>query len=166
MTDVKTWTQSVTVRGAIIAAVGAVLQKFHFDAPTELLTQLLDWATTLITLIGAGMALVGRLKATKRIVPASVVPSTLLCLVLLPALLGAGGCHGQLVSPDQAYVAADRATFEAVAPEYRQYVAADALLGPEQKARRDRTLATWELRIVEGERANAPATVPPDSTTP
>jgi hypothetical protein len=52
-----------------------------------------------------------------------------------------------------AYVAADKATFDAVAPEYRAYVVADQKLSPEQKKRRGRTLTAWEARIAEGEKS-------------
>jgi hypothetical protein len=55
---------------------------------------------------------------------------------------GAGGC-----GPTGGYVAADRATYDAVAPEYAAYVTADATLTPEQRQRRQRTLAAWKLRI-------------------
>lgn len=49
-----------------------------------------------------------------------------------------------------AYVAADKATFEAIVPEYQAYVAADPALDEEQKERRGRTLKAWEARIAEG----------------
>ncbi|MFQ5352515.1 MAG: hypothetical protein ACE5D3_05510 [Candidatus Binatia bacterium] len=48
------------------------------------------------------------------------------------------------------YVAADKATYDAVAPEYRAYVEADDSLDSEQKKRRARTLKAWETRIAEG----------------
>lgn len=50
-------------------------------------------------------------------------------------------------SPADAYVAADRATFDAVAPAHRRYVEADPTLDDAQKARRLAVLATWALRI-------------------
>jgi len=71
----------------------------------------------------------------------------------LAALLLAGlplpGCAGL----DAAYVAADRATHRALAPEYRQYVLRDAALDPEQQARRLRTLEAWAARLEQAERA-------------
>ena len=48
--------------------------------------------------------------------------------------------------------AADRATYDAVAPEYAAYVANDATLSDEQRARRDRTVQTWRLRLETAER--------------
>ena len=44
---------------------------------------------------------------------------------------------------------ADRATFRAIAPEYRLYVANDDDLDEGQKARRMRTVDTWAARIGE-----------------
>ena len=49
--------------------------------------------------------------------------------------------------PSEAYVAADLATFHAVAPSYSAYVEADTALNDEQRARRLAVIATWELRI-------------------
>lgn len=45
------------------------------------------------------------------------------------------------------YVAADRATFDAIAPEYRSYIESDPKLDEEQKARRRRTIDSWKLRL-------------------
>jgi hypothetical protein len=45
------------------------------------------------------------------------------------------------------YLRADRATFEAISPEYRRYVEADPALSSEEKARRLRTVETWRLRL-------------------
>lgn len=59
--------------------------------------------------------------------------------------------------PAQLDVAADRATFAAVAPTFLIYVDADAALTAEQKALRHDTVATWDLRIRMREAAIAPA---------
>jgi hypothetical protein len=53
---------------------------------------------------------------------------------------------------DRRYVAAERATHDAVAPEYRQYVEQDPALSAEQQARRQRTLEAWAARLDEAER--------------
>ena len=45
------------------------------------------------------------------------------------------------------YVQADLATYQAISPEYRAYVSADAALTPAQKARRLATLDSWKRRI-------------------
>ena len=67
------------------------------------------------------------------------------------ALLAGAGC----ARPGDAFVAGERATFEAVAPEYLQYVAADPVLDEDERARRRRTVATWELSIQRQEEERA-----------
>lgn len=64
---------------------------------------------------------------------------------LLPLflLLLAGCC----ATPDPTFVAASRATIDAVAPEYLGYVQADPALDAEQKARRVATIARWREAI-------------------
>lgn len=54
-------------------------------------------------------------------------------------------------SVPELYVDADRATFDAVAPEYTRYIESDADLDDGQKDRRLRTLDTWERRIQAAE---------------
>lgn len=73
-------------------------------------------------------------------------------LILLPLLLVMGGCQW-ISPPNELYVKADRATFEAIAPEYRGYVEKDLSLTIDQQQRRYRTIETWRLRIESGERA-------------
>lgn len=84
--------------------------------------------------------------------------NAVLLLIATSLLLSLAGCAAfRLPSPD--YVKADRATYEAVAPEYSAYVAADPLLDAEQIARRQRTVATWRRRLESAEKS-APATQP------
>lgn len=79
--------------------------------------------------------------------PPRIPPGYGLLLALAATLvLAAPGCGTQA-----AYVAADRATWEAVAPEYRAYVEADPRLDDAQRARRRTTLETWARRIAEAE---------------
>lgn len=59
------------------------------------------------------------------------------------ALLALTSCSGV----SDVYTAADRATFDAVAPEYSAYVQADAALDEASKATRLRTIETWRLRL-------------------
>lgn len=77
-------------------------------------------------------------------------------LLLSPLLARCGGCQqlGTILGPSPAatYVAADRATFEAVGPEYAAYVHADPSLDDDERARRDRTVQSWRLRIESAER--------------
>lgn len=44
------------------------------------------------------------------------------------------------------YVTADRMTFDAIAPEYRLYVAEDDTLSHEKKERRYRLVESWDAR--------------------
>jgi hypothetical protein len=82
---------------------------------------------------------------SKHIPPPS---ANVLLALILPAFLLLGGC--QIGS---SYVAADRATYEAIAPEYTGYLAADPKLDDSQKDRRRRTVQTWERRIEAAEKA-------------
>ena len=66
-------------------------------------------------------------------------------LSLVTALLLLSSCEG--ISVADAYVAADRATYNAIAPEYRAYVEADEKVDAPSKASRMRLLKTWEMRL-------------------
>jgi len=99
---------------------------------------------------------------------------TLLASILSLALFAfaASGCQ-QLAalgkSPDAAYIAADTATFNAVAPQQAAYVAADPALTPEQRDRRIRTLQTWRFRTTQAKDAGTTtgaAGVTPPTTLP
>lgn len=54
-------------------------------------------------------------------------------------------------TPVQAYVEADRATYEAIAPDHRAYVTNDPSLSSEQKTRRLDLLNSWDLRTRKAE---------------
>lgn len=49
------------------------------------------------------------------------------------------------------YVAADRATFEAVAPAYIAYVGSDSTLTDKQRDRKQRVIDSWRFRLEAGE---------------
>ena len=68
----------------------------------------------------------------------------IVCVIII-CLVGLFGCM-----PHGAYVKADRATYDAVAPEYREYVEEDDTLTKEQKERRYTTVETWKERVGEG----------------
>lgn len=68
-----------------------------------------------------------------------------LALAMVAALV-VSGCR-----PGSGYVAADRETFESVAPEYLAYVASDATLTKDQRELRERVVASWEGRIKQAE---------------
>lgn len=68
-------------------------------------------------------------------------------LAALAILAALAGCSPVAAS----YVHADRATFEAVAPEYVAYVSSDSALSSEQKERRQETVRSWEARLEQAE---------------
>lgn len=63
--------------------------------------------------------------------------------MVVVAVLPLSGCL------TEAYVAADKATYEAIAPEYGRYIEHDVGLTDEQKARRKATLLSWQARLEE-----------------
>jgi hypothetical protein len=88
------------------------------------------------------------------------------CLLLAVAgyALSSAGCAALTgESPAARYVTADKAVFNAVGPEYSAYVTADPRLTPEQKARRQRTLGTWRLRIETAIKEQSTAAAPPET---
>ncbi|MCK9604152.1 MAG: hypothetical protein M0R66_07330 [Candidatus Omnitrophica bacterium] len=54
-------------------------------------------------------------------------------------------------SVPEAYVAADRATYDVVAPRFLNYLQADPTLDQVEKDREARTIAAWDLRIRKAE---------------
>lgn len=81
---------------------------------------------------------------------AAVVKSLLPFILFVPLL---SGCANLSVPAD--WVKAERKTYDAIAPEYVDYVAADARLSALQKANRQNDVKSWESRIVEHEKATA-----------
>lgn len=65
-----------------------------------------------------------------------------ICLLLLPSCTA---------GPDPTFVAASRATHDAVAPEYLRYVDADPALSPEQRTRRHASIDRWNEAITSRE---------------
>lgn len=59
------------------------------------------------------------------------------------AVLALCGC----ATLNQDYVKADKLTFDAIAPEYLQFVDANPNFDKEQRDRRHRTVETWKLRL-------------------
>ncbi|QDP57175.1 MAG: hypothetical protein Unbinned7015contig1001_12 [Prokaryotic dsDNA virus sp.] len=66
-------------------------------------------------------------------------------LAVIAACALLSGCEG--ISVADAYVKADKATYDAIVPEYRAYVEADEDLDEPSKKSRLRLLSTWKLRI-------------------
>lgn len=79
-------------------------------------------------------------------------------LCLIGFIVAVSGCAstGDIIRAE--YVEADRATYEAIAPEYLNYVQADQSLDSDERKRRERTLTTWRLRL---EQAEQPVEVAP-----
>ena len=69
---------------------------------------------------------------------------------VLLALLAITGC----VSPDAAYVEADRLTYESVGKEYSNYVEADPRLTEGSKAIRRDKMVSWKDRIDVAKKEN------------
>jgi len=66
-------------------------------------------------------------------------------LLSLAALSLLSSCSGLSVS--NAYLEADKMTYEAIAPDYRTYVEDDANLDEAAKAARIRLLNSWKMRL-------------------
>ena len=157
MHDTKPWYASVTIWGALVSLLASALALFKIRLDPQLQADLRDWLLAAATLAGGAAALYGRLRASRRILSPATAETRpqdwrmnaalpLAPILLLLLLSQSSGCSAlRLPSPD--YVAGDRATYDAVAPEYSAYVHADASLDADEVARRDRTLATWDARI-------------------
>ena len=167
----KPWYTSLTVWAALVSVAASVLSLFHVHLDEQLRADLADWLLSAATLAGGAAALYGRLRATRRLVTSAapsrdphddlpIPPSakhqnwrmngTLLAFLLLLLPTHLTGCS-ILTAPEGTYVAADRATYDAVAPEYRAYVTSDPNLDDEQRARRHRTVETWRVRLESAE---------------
>ena len=167
MHDTKPWYTSVTVWGAIVSLIASALGLFKIHLDAQLQSDLRDWLLAAATLAGGATALWGRLRASRRILSPQTVETTVVPAArpkprpqdwrmnaalpfapvsMLLLLSQSTGCSA-LRLPTADYVAADRATYQAVAPEYAAYVHADESLDAEERARRDRTLETWDARI-------------------
>ncbi len=161
-TEPKPWYSSKTIWAALAVIAIAVLQIFRVAVDDQTKTDVTSWFE-LVGQVVAGLAvLVGRLFASRKIGPTTgedptLTPAAGFFFAALAAslLLGATGC-----TPAGMYVAADRATYEAVAPEYLGYVAADPAMTADQKNRRRRTLETWRLRLEAAEQSETPVSTP------
>ena len=176
MHDTKPWYTSVTVWGAIVSVIASALAFFKVHLDAQLQSDLRDWLLAASTLAGGAAALWGRLRASRRILSPqtaetrpqnwrmNATPPFAPILLLLP-LSQCIGCAA-LRPPAADYVAADRATYEAVAPEYVAYVRADPGLDAEQRDRRARTLATWDARLRAAEAGKPEARDSKSESTP
>jgi hypothetical protein len=135
----KPWFASLAIWGGLLSLAGSLLALLKVQIDPALLEDIRQWVLALAAVIGAGMSLWGRLRATRpiRTPLASASPGArrvLLMLLSLSAACALGGCQ-VLGAPAGPYVAADRATFDAVAPEYSAYLSNDPALTPDERAR-------------------------------
>jgi len=79
---------------------------------------------------------------------------------LLPlVLVMSSGCCATVDLIRSEYTAADRATYDAIAPAYLKYVKEDASIDDDEKKTRERTVTTWDMRL---KNAEAPVVVAPE----
>src|SRR6185503_10326974 len=134
----------------LVTMIVGVLGAFEVRIDPSLQQDAAQWLLAAETLLSGGLSLWGRLRASRRIRSGAGPQSWPIKLLLGAALLTPSGCQ-LLQSPTQANLAADRATFDAIAPEYAAYVANDSALTPDQRARRARTIEAWRMRIESDE---------------
>jgi hypothetical protein len=155
----KVWIAMAAVAGVVVTLLGADPAKW-----TPLISSIVALAGVVIAAIGYED---GQLKgsgaandmavtnvtdctdAASIIGPKPNMNAVLALGVLSLLALFAAGCGA---GPAASYVAADHATFNAVAPEHSAYVAADPNLTDADKQRRLNTLQTWRLRVEQAER--------------
>jgi hypothetical protein len=172
MHDTKPWYTSLTIWGAIVSLIASALALFRVRLDPQLQADLRDWLLAASTLAGGAASLWGRLRASRRILtpqtietrPGKPRPQDWRMNGLLPfapmlLLLPLSQCTGcsALTFPPPDYVAADRATYEAVAPEYAGYVQEDPRLDEDERVTRARTLQTWDARLRAAERGKSEA---------
>lgn len=148
MSDSKPWWLSAGVWGAGASLVASGLSLFKIKVDPALLNDLQQWVLSLAGLIGGGVALWGRLRATRRV--RSALTPTALRLLPLGFAFYLTGCTA-LQAPQGPYLAADRATFDAITPEYGDYVSHDSSIDVAERDRRLRTIETWQLRLETAE---------------
>jgi len=66
-------------------------------------------------------------------------------LIPIAALALLSSCNG--ISVAGAYLTADQATFDAIAPEYERYVQTDVNIDQAGKDARMRTIKSWQMRL-------------------
>jgi hypothetical protein len=153
---------STTLWGVLVACGIQVLAKYVPEdivggaVRGPLVVEILGWV------VGGALVLFGRMKAPGRPLGFGSEPKAHVVKCLLPLVLAAGlagptglaGCKTLTSTPAQAWVEADRKTFNAVAPDHARYVANDpAVTDPMQRERRLRTLHTWRERSLSWENA-------------
>jgi hypothetical protein len=148
----KPWYASTGVWGAAVTLGGSLLSLMKVQLDPQLLDDVRQWVLSLVTLIGGGVALWGRLRATRRIAGGKPIRAATLGMIFIGTSALAISCSGCATTLDGAFARADRATYDAVAPEYAAYVAGDPKLTAEQRERRHRTVELWRLRVEDEQR--------------
>lgn len=77
--------------------------------------------------------------------------------ILSLVVLMSGGCCATIDIIRADYTAADRATYDTIAPRYLNYIAGDDSLDEDTKKTRIRTVTTWRLRVENSEKPVLPA---------
>lgn len=142
--------------GSVVAifAWGLVVAVKRGWLPEEIRQPVQDLGLEVIAgVIGTLAALVGGWKAAQPLAwsdqHVTKTMKTLLPLMLLLPLFA--GCAALTSSAPESWVRADRATHDAVAPEYLRYVDNDPAKTQEQKDSRHLTVETWDRRLTEHE---------------
>jgi len=73
-------------------------------------------------------------------------------LISVAALVLFSSCEG--ISVADAYVEADRLTYDAIAPRYQRYLEADEKMGDANRAAHIRLLRSWKMRIDANTKGN------------
>ena len=81
--------------------------------------------------------------------PESAANVTLWAIVVLALIFAVVVMQGCTIAP--AYMEADRATYDAIAPHYTRYVVSDPNLTEGKKDRFLRTVESWRARLAEEE---------------
>lgn len=164
MTNSKPWYTSKTIWGTILTFVGFCATAVGMHLNPDAKESNAEAFGMIATLIGIIVSIVGRLNATKRIASdesqggqgekpgghgdsgTSWTGSSLAMLLIVGgSTLLTAGCN-----PSADYIAADRATFEAIAPVTRGLVNGEITrdsLDQDEINDINLTLDTWELRL-------------------
>jgi hypothetical protein len=135
MQDSKPWYLSLTVWGVLVGLLATAVQRFGYVISTDLQADISQQLLSLAQAIAYGVALYGRVRATKVITstPGSTVPVMLLTLVFVT------GCSTSRPFQEGAAVVGTR-----IATNADKYVTADTTISPDVQL--DRQAKVQELR--------------------
>jgi hypothetical protein len=151
MPELKPWYQSKTIISSLITVVVSMLGVIGVGADAidqDGLANLLIMAITGITGIAS---IVFRIVATSQIGPADGGPPSSArlsyCLLLVVGLLAVGMTVTGCATLDAEYVAADKAIYESVAPDYLNYLARDTARDTADVRTQKSVVEAWRLQI-------------------